>query len=137
VTTTLVYVSADLSRVWHIAHRDNPIHTLCGQALITHGAVGWPRVVATAAEVYGAHPAVCRACSDARPLTPAEQITAGSRVRRADPGEPQHLGTVTRILPATHRLPAKAKVRWENSTHRFSGSTHTSSTVRLDRITLA
>jgi hypothetical protein len=130
----LVYISYDLSRHWHIAHRHDLSRSLCGQRWDAHGAPGWPRTVDAADKVYGQYPAVCRECSGRRPIAPQEAIRVGTRVLRRDPRERRTVGVVVALLAATQRQPACARVRWEQATRRFSGSTHTTSTVRIDRL---
>lgn len=138
VATDYVYVSLDLSRVWHIARRDDVSLTLCGLVLNAHGAPGWPRTVETLNDLYGQYPAVCKSCNGKRPLPAADGIRVGATVRRASPREPQNLGVVQRILPPNgYCRVARAKVEWQNATRRFSGSTHTTSTVSIDRLILA
>ena len=61
-------------------------------------------------------------------------ILVGTRVRRKSSQGRKTEGVVIRILPATYRLPAEAKVRWEDATRRFSGTTHTTSTMRLSNL---
>lgn len=70
---SLVYVSWDLARPWHIAYTAIPTRALCGLAMAHPGVAppGWPKTT-------DAPDQVCRGCSDAKPSGGAFRLAVPS-----------------------------------------------------------